>query len=291
MTTTASETLEFHGYDLASCEDHLNFLAGDGTLVSVILQVTDPYTHQVLTEITHVCVPDGDDAPCESAPTFTDFGECTVVSYTSPDGFAESAIIPHAMDVTAVVTEYVDEEDVDGAVYDNTMHDDTAQESDNATAAPTFDDVTAFLTGYIGAHTEHVRDYAYDLRDITADVGTSVLRSVAGTMRDTLHTIADVIDDRVSNDAQPSSNAEGDADDNAADVDWSTYDAFEDGCANAQLHDHAVTTVHVTVDGTDTKDVFPITVTIAGEEHAITADDLDEYGYADIEVITARIAE
>lgn len=289
MTTTASETLEFHGYDLASCEDHLNFLADDGTLVSVILQVTDPYTHQVLTEITHVCFPDGDDAPYESAPTFTDFGECTVVSYTSPDGFAESAIIPHAMDVTAVVTEYVDEEAHDDAAQKNTVRDDTAQESDNTTAAPTFDDVTAFLTGYIGAHTEHVRDYAYDLRDITADVGTSVLRSVAGTMRDTLHTIADVINDRVSNDTQPSSDAEGDANDDAAGVDWSAYDAFEDDCT--QLHDHVVTTVHITVDGTDTEDVFPITVTIAGEKHAITADDLDEYGYADIEVITARIAD
>ena len=278
MTTTASETLEFHGYDLASCEDHLNFLAGDGTLVSVILQVTDPYTHQVLTEITHVCFPDGDDAPCESAPTFTDFGECTVVSYTSPDGFAESAIIPHAMDVTAVVTEYVDEE----------VHDDDGAHGDETTnTTPTFDDVTAYFAGYIGAHTEHVRDYAYDLRDITADIGASVLRSVAGTMRDTLRAVADIIDD------EHTESADVDAEDNTAnnttDIDWSTYDDYEDGCT--QLHDHTITTVHVTVDGTDTKEVFPITVTIAGEEHAITADDLDEYGYADIEVITARIAD
>lgn len=278
MTTTASETLEFHGYDLASCEDHLNFLADDGTLVSVILQVTDPYTHQVLTEITHVCVPDGDDAPYESAPTFTDFGECTVVSYTSPDGFAESAIIPHAMDVTAVVTEYVDEE----------VHDDNAAHGDETiNTAPTFDDVTAFLTGYIGAHSQHARDYAHDLREITADVGASVLRSVAGTMRDTLRAVADIIDD------ERTESADVDAEDNTAnnttDIDWSTYDDYEDGCT--QLHDHTITTVHVTVDGTDTKEVFPITVTIAGEEHAITADDLDEYGYADIEVITVPITD
>lgn len=278
MTTTASETLEFHGYDLASCEDHLNFLADDGTLVSVILQVTDPYTHQVLTEITHVCVPDSDDAPCESAPTFTDFGECTVVSYTSPDGFAESAIIPHAMDVTAVVTEYVDEE----------VHDDDGAHGDETTnTTPTFDDVAAYFAGYIGAHSQHARDYAHDLREITADVGASVLRSVAGTMRDTLRAVADIIDDERTESADV--DAEDNTTHNTTDIDWSTYDDYEDGCT--QLHDHTITTVHVTVDGTDTKDVFPITVTIAGEEHAITADDLDEHGYTDIEVITVPIPD
>lgn len=279
MTTTASETLEFHGYDLASCEDHLNFLADDGTLASVILQVTDPYTHKVLTEITHVCVP-GNDAPYDSAPTFTDFGECTVVDYTSVEGYSERVIIPHTMDVTAIVTEYVDET----TQGDNAVNDDTA---DATTATPTFDDVAAYFAGYIGAHSQHARDYAHDLREITADIGASVLRSVAGTMRDTLRAVADIIDD------EHTESADVDAEDNTAhnttDIDWSTYDDYEDGCT--QLHDHTITTVHVTVDGTDTKEVFPITVTIAGEEHAITADDLDEYGYADIEVITARIAD